>query len=323
MIEPYKGRIYDPCCGSGGMFVQSEKFVLAHGGRVGDLSIYGEESNPTTWRLCKMNLAIRGIDNNIGPTWADTFHNDLHPDLRADFILANPPFNVSDWGGERLREDVRWRHGAQPTGNANFAWMQHMVHHLAPNGIAGFVLANGSMSSNTGGEGDIRRALVEADLVDCMISLPPQLFYTTGIPACLWFLTRNKAGGKFRDRRRSTLFIDARKMGTLVDRTHRELSDDEITRVASTYHSWRGEPYTDPYADVPGFCKSSTTEEIASNGYVLTPGRYVGAEDAEDDDIDFEQKMRGLIAKLEEQFAESARLEAAIQENLTRLGYGS
>ena len=232
MIEPYKGRVYDPCCGSGGMFVQSEKFVEAHGGRRDDLSIFGQESNPTTWRLCKMNLAIRGIEANLGPHHADSFHNDLHKDLKADFILANPPFNVSDWGGERLREDVRWKYGAPPVGNANFAWVQHIVHHLAPNGVAGFVLANGSMSSNQSGEGEIRRALVEADLVDCMIALPGQLFYTTPIPACLWFLARNKANGKFRDRRGETLFIDARKLGRLVDRTHRELSDDEIARIA-------------------------------------------------------------------------------------------
>ncbi len=329
MIEPYKGRVYDPCFGSGGMFVQSEKFVQAHGGRIGDLAIYGQESNATTWRLCKMNLAIRAIEGNLGPENADTFHRDLHPDLKADFILANPPFNVSDWGSERLREDVRWKYGAPPVGNANFAWVQHIIHHLAPNGVAGFVLANGSMSSNTSGEGDIRRAIVEADLVDCMIALPGQLFYTTPIPACLWFLTRNKKGtpspskgegrGGGRDRRGQTLFIDARKLGQLIDRTHRELTDKELARIAATYHAWRGEKGAANYEDVPGFCKSATMGEIAANGYVLTPGRYVGAEQVEDDDEPFEEKVKRLTAKLEEQFAESARLEQAIRENLRRL----
>ena len=334
MIEPYKGRVYDPCCGSGGMFVQSEKFVLAHGGRIGDLAIYGQESNPTTWRLCKMNLAIRGIDGNIGDVNADTFHHDLHKDLRADFILANPPFNVSDWGGERLREDVRWKYNAPPTGNANYAWVQHIIHHLSPNGVAGFVLANGSMSSNQSGEGEIRKAIVEADLVDCMIALPGQLFYTTQIPACLWFLSRSKSpspvrtgeggraapgGGRTRDRRGQVLFIDARKLGNLVDRTHRDLSDDELARIAQTYHAWRGEKVAGAYEDVPGFCKSATLEEIASRGHVLTPGRYVGAEEAEDDDEPFEEKVKRLTEKLDEQFKESARLEAAIRANLRHL----
>lgn len=322
MIEPYKGRIYDPCCGSGGMFVSSEKFVLAHGGRVGDLSIYGQESNNTTWRLCKMNLAIRGIDGNIGPHNADTFHNDVHKDLKADFILANPPFNISDWGGERLREDSRWKFGAPPVGNANYAWVQHMVHHLAPSGIAGFVLANGSMSSNQSGEGEIRRQLIEKDLVDCMIALPGQLFYTTQIPVCLWFLARNKKTGKFRDRRGSTLFIDARKLGSLVDRTHRELSSDETARVAKTYHAWRGEKEAGKYKDVPGFCKSATLEEITSQGHVLTPGRYVGAEDSvDDDDMPFEERMEQLTATLKGQFQESARLEKTILKNLASLGF--
>jgi len=325
MIEPYRGRIYDPCAGSGGMFVQSEKFVQAHGGNVNDLSVFGQESNPTTWRLCKMNLAIRGIEGNLGDRNADTFHDDLHKDLRADFILANPPFNISVWGGERLRDDARWRYGVPPAGNANFAWVQHIIHHLAPYGIAGFVLANGSMSSNTGGEGEIRRAIVEADLVDCMIALPGQLFYSTQIPACLWFLARNKAHPRFRDRRGETLFIDVRKLGHLVDRTHRELSNDEIARIAATYHAWRGEPDAgsySAYADVPGFCKSATKDEIAGHGYVLTPGRYVGAEEAEDDGEPFEQKMARLVATLEEQFAESSRLEEAIRENLRGLGHG-
>ena len=331
MIEPYKGRVYDPCCGSGGMFVQSEKFIEAHGGRKGDISIYGQESNPTTWRLCNMNLAIRGIEGNIGSHHADTFRQDIQKDLKADFILANPPFNVSDWKGELLREDVRWRYGTPPVSNANFAWVQHFIHHLSPNGIAGFVLANGSMSSNQSGEGDIRKNIIEADLVDCMIALPGQLFYTTPIPACLWFLTRNKKNslpaalrtaqaGKFRDRRCQTLFIDARKMGHLIDRTHRELSDEEITRIANTYHAWRGEKDAAEYKDIPGFCKSATIEEIKAHGYVLTPGRYVGAEDIEEDDEPFNEKMKRLTAKLEEEFAESVKLEALIKRNLREFG---
>jgi type I restriction enzyme M protein len=323
MIEPYHGRVYDPCCGSGGMFVQSETFVAEHGGRRDQLSVFGQESNPTTWRLCQMNLAIRGIESNLGAGPADSFQHDLHKDLRADFILANPPFNVSDWGGERLRDDVRWQYGAPPVGNANYAWVQHMIHHLAPQGVAGFVLANGSMSSNTGGEGEIRRAIVEEDLVDCMIALPGQLFYTTGIPACLWFLARDKADGRRRDRRGETLFIDARKLGTLVDRTHRELAAEEIARIAGTYHAWRGEPEAGVYADVAGFCKSATLDEIAGHGYVLTPGRYVGAEDAEDDEEPFAEKMARLVGQLEAQFAESARLEQVIRENLRGLTYGS
>ncbi len=316
MIEPYKGRVFDPCCGSGGMFVQSEKFAEAHGGRRTDLSIYGQESNQTTWRLCKMNLAIRGIESNIAWNSEGSFHNDAHKDLKADFILANPPFNDSDWGGERLREDVRWKYGVPPAGNANFAWVQHFIHHLAPNGIAGFVLANGSMSSNQSGEGEIRKAIIEADHVNCMIALPGQLFYTTPIPVCLWFVTRNKANGRFRDRRRQTLFIDARKMGHLVDRTHRELSEEEIARLGRTYHAWRGEKEAGKYEDLPGFCKSTTREEIAAHGYILTPGRYVGAEELEDDGEVFEDKMKRLTAKLEEQFVESMRLEKVIRQNL-------
>ena len=328
MIEPYSdstkkgGRVFDPCCGSGGMFVQSEKFVVAHGGRVGDIAIYGQESNFTTWRLAKMNMAIRGIDANLGPEPADSFHKDQHKDLKADFILANPPFNMSDWGGDRLREDARWKYGPPPVGNANYAWIQHFIHHLAPTGIAGFVMANGSMSSNTSGEGDIRQAIVEADLVDCMIALPGQLFYTTQIPVCLWFVARNKKNGKFRDRRGQTLFIDARKLGHLIDRTHRELSEEEIARIGKTYHAWRGEKGAGKYADVPGFCKSATTEEITGHGFVLTPGRYVGAEEIEDDGEPFDQKMQRLTTTLFEQFAESARLEKAIRKNLKGLGYG-
>jgi type I restriction enzyme M protein len=328
MIEPLHGRVYDPCCGSGGMFVQSERFVEAHGGARGDISIYGQESNPTTWRLCKMNLAIRGLDGDLGPQPADTFHNDVHQDLKADFILANPPFNVSDWGGDRLRDDVRWKFGTPPVGNANFAWVQHKIHHLAPQGVAGFVLANGSMSSQQSGEGVIRKAIVEADLVDCMIALPGQLFYTTQIPVCLWFLARDKSdggigsGGRFRDRRSQILFIDARQMGALVDRTHRELTDDDIARIARAYHAWRGEEGAGDYEDVPGFCRSATTEQIAEHGFVLTPGRYVGAAAADDDDEPFDEKMKRLTATLREQQAEAAKLDAAIAASLEALGFG-
>ncbi len=271
-----------------------------------------------------MNLAIRGIEGNIGPHHADTFRGDIHKDLKADFILANPPFNVSDWKGELLREDVRWKYGVPPVGNANFGWVQHFIHHLAPNGIAGFVLANGSMSSNTSGEGEIRKNIIEADLVDCMIALPGQLFYTTPIPACLWFISRSKKNGKFIDRRGKTLFIDARKMGHLIDRTHREFSDEEISKIAQTYHAWRMSDRSDSsdlsdYKDIPGFCKSATIEEIKAHGYVLTPGRYVGAEEIEDDGEPFDEKMKRLTAKLEEQFAESAKLETIIRKNLKGL----
>jgi type I restriction enzyme M protein len=322
MIGPYKGRVYDPCCGSSGMFVQSEEFIEKHGGRIGDLSIYGQESNPTTWKLAKMNLALRGIEANLGTHHADTFRNDLHKDLRADFVLANPHFNDSDWGGENLKEDVRWKYGVPPVGNANFAWVQHFIHHLSPNGIAGFVLANGSMSSNQAGEGEIRKNIIEADLVDCMIGLPGQLFYGTAIPACLWFLTKTKRNGKFADRRGKTLFIDARKLGILVDRVHRELTNEEIVHIAGTYHAWRGEKDAGPYKDVLGFCKSANLEEIRQHGYVLTPGRYVGTEEIEDDDEPFEEKIKRVMGKLEEQFAEAAKLESVIRKNLQRLTYG-
>jgi len=277
-----------------------------------------------------MNLAIRGIDGNIGDRQADSFTNDLHKDLKADYILANPPFNISDWWNGALADDVRWQYGTPPKGNANYGWVQHMIHHLAPNGIAGFVLANGSMSSNQSGEGEIRKAIIEADRVDCMIALPGQLFYTTQIPACLWFVTRNKKGvigtkgfTTLRDRRGETLFIDTRKLGVLVDRTHRELPEAELAQIAATYHAWRGEPGAGTYVDVPGFCKSATLAEIQSHGYVLTPGRYVGAEDLEEDDEPFEEKMQRLTQKLEEQFREAVRLEKAIQESLRGLGYGS
>ena len=324
MLEPYQGRVYDPCCGSSGMFVQSVEFIRAHatgngnGGKArGDISVYGQESNHTTWRLAKMNLAIRGIEGQINH--GDSFHNDRHPDLKADFILANPPFNVSDWGGERLVEDKRWQYGTPPKGNANFGWVQHMVHHLAPRGIAGFVLANGSMSSGQSGEGEIRRNLIEADLVDCMVALPGQLFYSTQIPACLWFLARDRKDGKFRDRRGEVLFIDARKLGRMVDRTHRELTGEDVTRIADTYHAWRSG--ADTYADVPGFCKSATLEEVRKHGHVLTPGRYVGAEAQEEDEEPFEDKMKRLTAQFREQQAEAAKLDDAIADNLKALGF--
>jgi len=317
MIEPYKGRVYDPCCGSGGMFVQSENFVIAHRGKARDISIYGQESNQTTWRLCNMNLAIRGIEGNI--KWGNSFSNDLHKDLKADFILANPPFNDSDWGGESLREDIRWKYGIPPKGNANFAWVQHFIYHLAPNGIAGFVLANGSMSSNTAGEGKIRKNIIEDNLVDCMISLPPQLFYNTSIPVCLWFLARNKKNGRFKDRASKTLFIDARNMGKMIDRRHRVLTDEEINKIASTYHAYRGE--NGEYKDIPGFCKEATLEDIRENDYILTPGRYVGFEEVEEDFEVFEEKMKKLTKELSESFEESRKLEEEVRENLKSLGF--
>ncbi len=320
MLAPYKGRVYDPCCGSGGMFVQSEKFIQAHAGRIGDISIYGQESNYTTWRLAKMNLAIRGIEAQIAH--GDSFHNDRHPDLKADYVLANPPFNDSDWRGDLLRDDQRWVYGVPPAGNANFAWVQHFIHHLAPTGLAGFVLANGSMSSQQSGEGEIRRGMVEADLVDCMVALPGQLFYATQIPVCLWFLVRSKHNGRFRNRRGETLFIDARKLGRMVDRTHRELAEEDIARIAGTYHAWRGDEGAAEYADIPGFCYSATTAEIADHRYILTPGRYVGAEEVEDDGEPFEEKMARLTKLLRKQRAEAARLDGAIAAILEGLGYG-
>jgi type I restriction enzyme M protein len=326
MLEPYRGRVYDPCCGSSGMFVQSVEFIRAHargngnGGKAkADISIYGQESNYTTWRLAKMNLAIRGIEGQIAH--GDTFHNDRHPDLKADFILANPPFNVSEWGGERLRDDKRWKYGVPPAGNANFAWVQHLVHHLAPAGVAGFVLANGSMSSNQSGEGEIRKRLIETDLVDCMVVLPGQLFYSTQIPACLWFLARGRKNGRFRNRLGQVLFIDARKLGRMVDRTHRELTDADIARIANTYHAWRGERDAGDYADVPGFCKSAPLEEVQKHGHVLTPGRYVGAETQEDDGEPFQEKMKRLVATLREQQAEAAKLDVVIAANLKELRF--
>jgi type I restriction enzyme M protein len=326
MLAPYKGRVFDPCCGSGGMFVQSEKFVEAHDGRIGDISVYGQESNTTTWRLAKMNLAIRGIDTNLGePDSAGSFLRDQHKDLKADYVIANPPFNDSDWGGDRLREDARWKFGVPPAGNANFAWVQHFIHHLAPNGIAGFVLANGSMSSNQSGEGEIRKNIVEADMVDCMVALPGQLFYSTQIPVCLWFVTRSKVGARcnvpLRDRRGETLFIDARKMGRLIDRVHRELTDEEISLIAGTYHTWRGDKGARKYKDEPGFCKSADLDEIRKHGHVLTPGRYVGAAEVADDGEPFPEKMKRLTGDLAKQFTESSRLEKEIRKNLKGLGY--
>ena len=320
MIEPYKGRVYDPCCGSGGMFVQSEKFVESHGGRMGDIAIYGQESNYTTWRLAKMNLAVRGIDADIRWNNEGSFHKDELKDLRFDYILANPPFNVSDWGGERLREDARWTFGAPPAGNANYAWLQHIHGHLAPNGVAGVVLANGSMSSGQSGEDVIRRAMVEADVIDCMIALPGQLFYSTQIPVCLWFMARNKnPDGGWRDRRGEILFIDARKMGVMADRVRRELTDDDIATIADTYHAWRGEPDAPDYADVPGFAKAATLDAVREFGHVLTPGRYVGASAIDDDGVPFAERFSLLSAELGRQFEASETLSAEISQRLAAI----
>jgi len=359
MLEPYNGRVYDPCCGSGGMFVQSERFVEQHGNK-DEISVYGQESNPTTWRLAHMNLAIHGIEANLGSQPADTFLRNLHPDLKADYILANPPFNISDWSGQLLRDDVRWRFGAPPVGNANYAWIQHFIHHLAPpngkgGGVAGFVMANGSLSSGSGGEGEIRQRIVEADLVDCIVALPAQLFYTTGIPVCLWFLTRDKSGGNLpkggRIRQRETLFIDARKLGTMQTRTLRVLTggddgealladglgdpnpESDIGRIVYAFRQWRGEPAPDwwdeakhgkwNYRDIPGFCKAETTEGIGKHGFVLPPGRYVGAEEQEDDGEPFAEKYPRLLAELEECFGEGERLTALVRERLGGLSNGS
>jgi type I restriction enzyme M protein len=335
MIEPYNGRVFDPCFGSGGMFVQSEKFVEAHGGGRDDISIYGEESNPQTWRLGKMNLAIRGITANLGPRAADSFHDDLHKDLKADFVLANPPFNVSDWGGERRRQDTRWKFGVPPIGNANFAWVQHFICHLAPHGLAGFVLANGSLSSNQSGEGEIRKAIVEADIVDCIVALPGQLFYTTQIPVSLWFLARDKSNGilrdkRLRDRRGETLFINARTLGRMETRTLRVLdnTDDPVTgrkndigRIVEAYHAWR--EARPGYADAAGFCKAVKIEQIAAHGFVLTPGRYVDPTASSDaDEQSFHDQMQQLSARLRDEQAQATRLDDAIGASLRELGYG-
>jgi type I restriction enzyme M protein len=319
MLEPYEGRVYDGCCGSGGMFVQSEKFVLSHQGNIKDISIYGQESNPTTLRLTRMNLAIRGIDAQL--ELGDTFLNDKFKDkdLKFDFILANPPFNIRDWSGEHLRDDIRWKFGVPPVGNANYAWLQHFAHKLSPSGTAGIVLANGSMNSNTGGEGDIRRNMIEAGLIDCMVALPSQLFYNTMIPACLWFLARNKTNHKFRDRSNEILFIDARKLGTMLNRRNRELTDDDIALITGTYHIWRSKD--GGYEDKAGFCKAATIDEVRNNSYVLMPGRYVGTEEEADDGVPFDEKMKALTTKLAEQFAKGAELEKTIRQNLKGIGY--
>ena len=320
VLSPHHGKVYDPCCGSGGMFVQSEKFIEAHGGKIGDVSVYGQESNPTTWRLAAMNLAIRGIDYNLGREPADTFTRNQHPDLRADFILANPPFNISDWWHGSLEGDPRWAHGTPPQGNANYAWLQHMLYHLKPNGRAGIVLANGSMSSSQNSEGDIRRAMVDADVVEVMVALPGQLFFNTQIPACLWFLTRQKTS-----RQGEVLFIDARKLGSMISRVQAELGDEIIERIGHTVALWRGRPEkmaeNEIYADIPGYCRSVKLAEITQHGHVLTPGRYVGAEEVEDDDEAFADKMQKLTEKLGEQMAKGAELDQLIRQKLGGLGY--
>ena len=311
ILQPYHGRVYDPCCGSGGMFVQSAKFIENHSGNINDISVYGQDSNPTTWKLAQMNLAIRGIDADLGQYNADTFFNDCHPTLRADFIMANPPFNLSDWGADKLQDDVRWKYGIPPAGNANFAWLQHMIYHLAPNGRIGMVLANGSLSSQSGGEGEIRKNIINADLVDCIIAMPSQLFYTTQIPVSLWFISKNKK------QKNKTLFIDARKMGTMVTRKLRELTDEDIKRLADTYKA-----YTDgTLEDVKGFCAVKDLKDIAEQDYILTPGRYVGIEEQEDDGEPFEDKMSRLTAELSEMFKKSHDLEEEIRKNLGAIGY--
>jgi len=321
MIEPYSGRVYDPACGSGGMFIQSGKFVEEHAQSLMDISIYGQESNPTTWRLCKMNLAIRGLDGNLGAHHADTFHNDLHKNLSADYAMANPPFNISDWGGDRLKDDGRWKWGIPPVGNANYAWLSHILTHLGSRaGIGGVVLANGSLSSNTSNEGKIRQAMIEDDKVDAIVALPDKLFYSTGIPVCLWILAQNKSHDKYRNRTGETLFIDARNLGTMVTRKHRELDyETEIKKIADTYHSYRN--IDGEYKDIKGFCKKANLEEIKSHDFVLTPGRYVGIATEEDDGVPFEEKMKKLSQELKTQFEKSNELESKIKENLNSLGF--
>ncbi len=325
MLEPFNGRVYDPACGSGGMFVQADRFIKAHGGVKNDISVYGQEQNPTTWRLAKMNLALRGIDANLGPQWGDSFGNDLHPDLRADFVIANPPFNISQWGGENLKDDPRWKHGVPPAGNANYAWIQHMLHHLAPTGTMSTVLANGSLSSKTSGEGEIRRNLIEADLVECIVALPEKLFYTTGIPVCLWFLTKDKSASNVkseqpqRDRRGEVLFIDARNMGAMATRTVRELSDEDIAKIADTYNAWRGEPNVGPYEDVAGFCASVKIEAIRRHDHVLTPGRYVGSDVVEDDGEALEAKIMRLADSVRSGFTAREQLQQQVCSALDSL----
>ena len=311
VLQPYHGRVYDPCCGSGGMFVQSAKFIENHSGNINDISVYGQDSNPTTWKMAQMNLAIRGIDADLGKYNADTFFNDCHPTMRADYIMANPPFNLSDWGADKLADDVRWQYGLPPAGNANFAWLQHMIYHLAPNGKIGMVLANGSLSSQSGGEGDIRKNIINADLVECIVAMPTQLFYTTQIPVSLWFLSKNKK------QKGKTLFIDARKLGTMVTRKLRELTDEDIAQIADTYNA-----YVDgSLENVKGFCAVVDTKEIAKQDYILTPGRYVGIEEQEDDGEAFEEKMVRLTGELSTLFNTSHELEKEIREKLSKLGY--
>ena len=311
VLQPYNGRVYDPCCGSGGMFVQSSKFIENHGGNIKNISVYGQDSNPTTWKLAQMNLAIRGIEADLGKFNADTFFNDCHPQLKADFIMANPPFNLSGWGQDKLLDDVRWQYGTPPAGNANFAWLQHMICHLAPNGRIGMVLANGSLSSQSGGEGEIRKNIINADLVDCIVAMPSQLFYTTQIPVSLWFLAKNKK------QKGKTLFIDARKLGTMVTRKLRELTDEDIKRIADTYNAF----VDGTLKDEKGFCAVVTTQDIAKQDYILTPGRYVGIEEQEDDGEPFEEKMSRLTSELSELFAKSHELEAEIKERLGVIGF--
>ena len=312
VMQPYNGRVYDPCCGSGGMFVQSAKFLENHSGNLRNISVFGQDSNPTTWKLAQMNLAIRGIEANLGSYNADTFFNDCHPTLRADFIMANPPFNLSDWGADKLKDDVRWQYGMPPAGNANFAWLQHMIYHLAPNGKIGMVLANGALSSQSGGEGEIRKNIVNADLVECIVAMPTQLFYTTPIPVSLWFLSKNKK------QKGKTLFIDARKLGTMVTRKLRELSDEDIAMIADAYKAY----YDGTLEDQKGFCAVVDTAEIAKQDYILTPGRYVGIEEQEDDGEPFEEKMARLSGELSELFAQSHTLEDEIRQKLEAIGYG-
>lgn len=316
MLEPYNGRIYDGACGSGGMFVQSEKFLEAHGGKKGDIAVYGQESNPTTYKLAKMNLAIRGIDAKI--ELGDTFHNDKHKDLKADYVMANPPFNISDWGGELLQDSHLWKYGVPPAGNANYAWLQLFINKLSPTGTAGIVLANGSMTSNTSGEGEIRRKIIEDGLVDCMVALPTQLFFNTQIPACLWFLARNRSNHKFRNRTKDILFIDARNLGEMVNRRNKILGETDIHKISNTYHSWRN-PEGD-YKDIPGFCKSASVDDVAKNDFVLTPGRYVGTENVEDDGVKYDYKIAEISENLREYFTQSIDLQERIKVNLSKVG---
>ncbi|WP_370256876.1 type I restriction-modification system subunit M [Cryobacterium sp. Hh38] len=325
MLEPFNGRVYDPACGSGGMFVQADRFVKAHDGVRNDISVFGQEQNPTTWRLAKMNLALRGIEANLGPEWGDSFTNDQHPDLRADFVIANPPFNVKKWGADKLAGDVRWQHGNPPANNANFAWIQHMLHHLNPTGTMATVLANGSLSAQAGGEGEIRKNLVEKDLVECIVALPGQLFFTTQIPVCVWFLTKDKSGQTVksersqRSRKGEVLFIDARQVGSMVSRTNKELTDSDLERIAGTYHSWRGEPGENTYEDVPGFCASVSLEQIAEHGHVLTPGRYVGSEAVDEDEEPLDDKISRLTVEVREGFERRVQLQEQVMAALGSL----